>query len=337
MDYIIETVDLTKEFRLFKRREGLRGAVLDLFQRDYRILKAVDNLNLQVKRGDMIGFIGANGAGKSTTIKMLTGVLVPTSGKIKVNGFVPYQEREQYVRQIGVVFGQRSQLWWDLAVIESLRLLGQIYRVPDSLLEKRIADFADRLSLSSFLHTPVRKLSLGQRMRSELAAALIHRPPLIFLDEPTIGLDVVAKNEIRSFLQEVNREDGTTIFLTTHDLGDIEALCQRVVIIDQGKKIYDGDLDNLRQQFGRERQLRIELEQPIASTDWQEICGQLPVRWQAQDGGRIWNGSFAEQEVTIAAILQPILNRLPVLDIKIEETPIEEIVADIYRQGGLAE
>ncbi|AVX20916.1 MULTISPECIES: ATP-binding cassette domain-containing protein [Carboxydocella] len=336
MDYIIETVNLTKEFRLFKRREGLWGAVLDLFQRDYRILRAVDNLNLQVKRGEIIGFIGANGAGKSTTIKMLTGVLVPSSGRLLVNGFTPYQERERYVRQIGVVFGQRSQLWWDLAVIESLRLLGQLYRVPDSLLEKRIADFADRLSLSSFLHTPVRKLSLGQRMRSELAAALIHRPPLIFLDEPTIGLDVVAKNEIRRFLQEVNREDGTTIFLTTHDLGDIEALCQRVVIIDQGRKIYDGNLDNLRQQFGRERQLRIELEQPVAPIVWQEICGHLPVRWQAQDEGRIWNGSFVEQEVTTAAILQPILNRLPVLDIKIEETPIEEIVADIYRQGGLA-
>ncbi|MFZ5626225.1 MAG: ABC transporter ATP-binding protein [Bacillota bacterium] len=336
MDYIIETVNLTKEFRLFKRREGLWGAVLDLFQRDYRILRAVDNLNLQVKRGEIIGFIGANGAGKSTTIKMLTGVLVPSSGRLLVNGFTPYQERERYVRQIGVVFGQRSQLWWDLAVIESLRLLGQLYRVPDSLLEKRIADFADRLSLSSFLHTPVRKLSLGQRMRSELAAALIHRPPLIFLDEPTIGLDVVAKNEIRRFLQEVNREDGTTIFLTTHDLGDIEALCQRVVIIDQGRKIYDGKLDNLRQQFGRERQLRIELEQPVAPIVWQEICGHLPVRWQTQDEGRIWNGSFVEQEVTTAAILQPILNRLPVLDIKIEETPIEEIVADIYRQGGLA-
>ncbi len=250
MATIIEARGLAKEFKVFQRREGVGGAFRDLFKRDYSILKAVDAINFSVEKGEMVGYIGANGAGKSTTIKMLTGILVPTAGFIEVNGFVPYKDRKEYTRDIGVVFGQRSQLWWDIAVIESYQLLAKIYRVPKEVYKKRLDHFIAILDLGPLLHTPVRKLSLGQRMRCELAGALIHNPSVLFLDEPTIGLDVLAKVKIREFLKEINNEFKTTVILTTHDLGDIEALCSRVALIDKGKMLYDDELKLLRQQWG---------------------------------------------------------------------------------------
>lgn len=249
---IIEARGLTKEFKIFRRREGVVGAFKDLFKRQYQTLKAVDDIDFVVDRGELLGYIGANGAGKSTTIKMLTGILVPTSGQLQVNGFCPHRNREKYTRGIGVVFGQRSQLWWDLAVIESFRLLQRIYRVAEVDFQKRLLRFEDILDIGEYLHLPVRKLSLGQRMRCELAAALLHNPALLFLDEPTIGLDVLAKANIREFLKEVNQTLETTIILTTHDLGDIEAMCSRVAIIDQGKMLYVGSLDQLKSKWGEE-------------------------------------------------------------------------------------
>ncbi len=249
---IIEAKGLTKEFKIFRRREGVVGAFRDLFTRQYQVLKAVDNIDFVVRQGELVGYIGANGAGKSTTIKMMTGILVPTSGHLQVNGFCPHRNREKYTRGIGVVFGQRSQLWWDLAVIESFRLLQRIYRVSEVDFQQRLHRFEDILDIGDYLHLPVRKLSLGQRMRCELAAALLHNPTLLFLDEPTIGLDVLAKANIRDFLKEVNQTLETTIILTTHDLGDIEALCSRVAIIDQGKMLYDGSLDQLRAHWGED-------------------------------------------------------------------------------------
>lgn len=249
---IIKAKGLTKEFKLFNRREGVYGAFKDLFHREYKILRAVDAIDFSVKKGEMIGYIGANGAGKSTTIKMLTGILVPTAGTVEVNGFCPYREREKYTRGIGVVFGQRVQLWWDIAVIESLKLLRRIYNVSPGDFQQRLERFDEILELKSFLHLPVRKLSLGQRMRCELVAALLHNPSVLFLDEPTIGLDVLAKAKIRDFLKEINQEQKTTILLTTHDLGDIEALCPRVAIVDKGRMLYDGSLDSLLAQWGHE-------------------------------------------------------------------------------------
>ncbi|KNZ70991.1 ABC transporter [Thermincola ferriacetica] len=248
---IIETEKLTKEFKVFNRREGLLGAVYDLFSRRYHTVKAVHELDFTVEEGEMVGYIGANGAGKSTTIKMLTGILTPTSGKVMVNGYSPFKEREKCTRGIGVVFGQRSQLWWDIAVIESFKLLRRIYEVPEKAFRRRLADFTEILDLGPLLNLPVRKLSLGQRMRCELAAALLHNPPLLFLDEPTIGLDVLAKEKIRDFLKRINKEENTTILLTTHDLGDIEALCPRVAIIDHGRMIYDGTLESLLKRWGQ--------------------------------------------------------------------------------------
>ena len=218
------------------------GSIQNLFVRDYKTVSAVDSVNFSIERGEMVGYIGPNGAGKSTSIKMLTGILVPSSGEIRVNGFVPFRQRRQYVKTIGVVFGQRTQLWWDIAVVESFKLLRRIYDVPQRDFDARMERFDEILGIRDYLHTPVRKLSLGERMRCDLAAALLHNPPLLFLDEPTIGLDVVAKDHIRQFLRAINREFQTTVLLTTHDLDDIEELCRRIMIIDHGKVLYDGPL-----------------------------------------------------------------------------------------------
>lgn len=249
---LIDVRGLTKEFKIFRRREGVVGAFQDLFHREYSIMKAVDGIDFMVNKGEMVGYIGANGAGKSTTIKMLTGILVPTDGQVTVNGYIPHRDREQYTREIGVVFGQRSQLWWDIAVIESFKLLRRIYDVPKKDFNDRLKIFNEILEMDQFLHLPVRKLSLGQRMRCDLVAALLHNPSILFLDEPTIGLDVLAKAKIREFLQEINREFKTTVILTTHDLGDIEALCPRVAIIDKGKMLYDGSVDDLYREWGQD-------------------------------------------------------------------------------------
>jgi ABC-2 type transport system ATP-binding protein len=247
MKPIIEVEHLRKEFKSYSSRKGLAGAFRDLFTRQYSIIPAVDDISFQVQPGEIVGYIGENGAGKSTTIKMLTGILTPTSGHLLVNGMVPYKQREKFVRTIGVVFGQRSQLWWDIAVQESFRLLKKVYRVPDEAYKRQMDQIIEALEIGALLDKPVRKLSLGQRMRCELAAALIHNPPLLFLDEPTIGLDVLVKLNIREFLKTINREHNTTIMLTTHDISDIEALCNRVIILDAGKIIYDGSLSQLRQ------------------------------------------------------------------------------------------
>ncbi|HEX3033107.1 MAG TPA: ATP-binding cassette domain-containing protein [Bacillota bacterium] len=329
---LLEATGLKKEFRVFKRREGLTGALRDLFHREYRVLEAVKALDFRVDAGEMVGYIGANGAGKSTTIKMFTGILVPSGGELLINGFVPHRDREKYTRGIGVVFGQRSQLWWDLAVIESFRLLGRIYRIPSAVLEERISFFQDILELGNFLHHPVRKLSLGQRMRCELAAAFLHQPPLVFLDEPTIGLDVLAKAKIRQFLQEINDRQGTTILLTTHDLGDIEALCNRVAIVDQGSKVYDGSLEELRRQYGSEGLLSLELARPISKAEWLGKLSNFGVEW-TPDGEHRWVGSFSRDKVAVAQVLSEVLNTFPVTDVQFQETPIEELVGQIYRHG----
>src|SRR6201997_1231503 len=255
-DPLIFVHDLCKNFRTFRRREGVWGSIQNLFVRDYRTVAAVDRVGFAIERGEMVGYIGPNGAGKSTTIKMLTGILVPTSGEIRINGYVPCRQRRQYVKTIGVVFGQRTQLWWDIAVIESFKLLRRIYDVSQRDFDARMEHFDAILGIRDYLHTPVRKLSLGERMRCDLAAALLHNPPLLFLDEPTIGLDVVAKDHIRQFLRAINRNFQTTVLLTTHDLDDIEELCRRLMIIDHGRVLYDGPMALLKQQLLRIKQVK---------------------------------------------------------------------------------
>ena len=262
---LISVKDLCKYFRTFRRREGLWGGIQNLFFREYSTVKAVERISFTIQPGEMVGYIGPNGAGKSTTIKMLTGILVPTSGEMLSNGYVPWRQRAAYVKHIGVVFGQRTQLWWDIAVVESFKLLRKIYEVPQRDFDERMELFNHVLGISDYLHTPVRKLSLGERMRCDLAAALLHNPPILFLDEPTIGLDVVAKDHIRQFLRTINEKYQTTVLLTTHDLDDIEELCRRIMIIDHGQLLYDGPLSTLKERLLRIKQIKFALRDSDAA------------------------------------------------------------------------
>src|SRR5579883_2202514 len=292
---IIEAEGLSKAFRVARRRPGLLGSLRSVVDPQVRLVQAVQDLSLRVERGEMIGLLGPNGAGKSTTIKMLTGILTPGGGTMRVAGLNPFTQRRELAARIGVVFGQRSQLWWDLPLIDSLRLLRHLYRVPEERHNANLARLRAMLDLDEFLETPVRQLSLGQRMRGDLAAALLHDPELLYLDEPTIGLDVVAKARIREFLLSLNAERGTTILLTTHDMDDVETLCPRMLIIDHGRKLYDGTVANIRARFGGERILIAVLDAAEAAalplgSDGQPILQELPagVRQVKADGPRLW-------------------------------------------------
>ncbi len=331
MKPIIQVQDLTKEFRSSRRREGVWGAMQNLFVREQITVSAVDHVTFSIEPGEVVGYIGANGAGKSTTVKMLTGILVPTGGSILANGYVPYRDRRSYTKHIGVVFGQRTQLWWDIAVVESFKLLKEIYEVSDADYQQRLGVFSEILSLKDYLNTPVRKLSLGQRMRCDIAASLLHNPPLLFLDEPTIGLDVVAKDRIREFLKEVNRIERTTVLLTTHDLSDIEELCSRIIVIDKGKTLFDGALREMKGRLAQYNQVKFFLK------DRSQVPGVARI---ATDGIRCdriddltYLMRFDRERYSNAEIIRNIVNTLEVSDILVEEEPIEDIVKRIYLSG----
>jgi len=328
----IDVQDLRKEFKVQQSRQGLKGAFQDLFQREYKHVAAVKDISFQIPKGEICGYIGENGAGKSTTIKMLTGILVPTSGDIKVNGYVPYKEREKFVSGIGVVFGQRSQLWWDIGVIESFQLLKKVYRVSDAEYKKRMDELIERLQLAELLTRPVRKLSLGQRMRCELAAALIHNPSILFLDEPTIGLDIVVKTEIREFLKSLNQRYETTILLTTHDLQDIEALCSRVIMLDDGRIIYDGGLEELKLKWGKGKEVVLQFEQAVTLQRLRELTAGYDVAWQLEN--ELTAKVFIPQNrANVSEVLSRIVGVLQIKDIKIVETNTDDIVREIYKSG----
>ncbi|GIQ69165.1 ATP-binding cassette domain-containing protein [Xylanibacillus composti] len=330
----IDVKELRKEFRVQKNREGLGGALRDLFKREYNTVQAVKDISFQIPQGEICGYIGENGAGKSTTIKMLTGILVPTSGHLLVNGMVPYKEREKFVRGIGVVFGQRSQLWWDIGVIESFHLLRKVYRVPMEEFKPRFDELVERLQLSELLNRPVRKLSLGQRMRCELAASLLHNPSIVFLDEPTIGLDIVVKSEIREFLKEMNQKYETTILLTTHDLQDIEALCSRVIMLDDGNIIYDGGLDELKNRWGKGKEALFQFAETVTIGQLEQLTSGLPVRWKLEN--ELTARVFVPQDrANISEVLARLVSGggLNILDIKLFETGTDEIVREIYQSG----
>lgn len=331
MKPIIEVQDLAKEFRSFRRREGVWGAVQNLFVRDRITVSAVDRVNFTIAPGEVVGYIGANGAGKSTTVKMLTGILVPTSGHIVANGFVPWRDRRRYTKHIGVVFGQRTQLWWDIAVVESFKLLKEIYEVSDADYERRLGIFSEILNLKDYLNTPVRKLSLGQRMRCDIAASLLHNPPVLFLDEPTIGLDVVAKDRIRVFLKEVNRLERTTVLLTTHDLSDIEELCSRIIVIDKGKILFDGALRQMKARLAQYNQVKFLLKDrsQAAAVDRIATDGILCDRIDELT----YLMRFNRERYSNAEIIRNLVNTLEVSDILVEEEPIEDIVKRIYLRG----
>lgn len=327
----IDVENLRKNFKVQKNREGLKGALLDLFKREYREVAAVNDISFQIPRGEICGYIGENGAGKSTTIKMLTGILVPTSGHIRVNGYVPYQDREKFVRGIGVVFGQRSQLWWDIGVIESFHLLRKVYRVPEQEFKQRLDELVERLQLQDLLTRPVRKLSLGQRMRCELVASLLHNPSILFLDEPTIGLDIVVKTEIRDFLKSLNQRYETTILLTTHDLQDIEALCSRVIMLDDGNIIYDGGLEQLKAKWGKGREVHFQFAAPFRLEQLQKLTQGYEVAWSAENEyvAKIW----IPLHVNVSDVLSRIVGTADIRDLKIVETNTDDIVREIYKSG----
>jgi ABC-2 type transport system ATP-binding protein len=324
----VEAVNLVKTFRTFKRKEGLRGAIHDLFSREYITLRAVDDVSFRLEPGEMVGYIGPNGAGKSTSVKMLTGILVPSSGSVTANGYTPYRERSAYTRTIGVVFGQRTQLWWDIAVVESFRLLKEIYEVSDADYDARMAHFDEILEIKRYLHQPVRKLSLGERMRCDMAAALLHNPPLLFLDEPTIGLDLLAKESIRQFLKEVNRQFGTTVLLTTHDLADIEELCQRLMIIDHGRILFDGPLGELKRMLWRQNQIKFELKDREQGALFDAL--DLPRITRERLDDLTYRLSFDREDYTSGDVIRRVVATIDVRDIFTEEESIEDIVRRIY-------
>ncbi len=302
--------NLNKDFKVLNRHEGLKGSIKDLFSRDYKIVSAVKDVSLTVDRGEIIGYLGPNGAGKSTTIKMMTGVLEPTSGEILVNGVIPYKNRTKNAENIGVVFGQRSQLWWSLPLIESFKLLKDIYLIPEQQYKDTLELYQSLVDIEPVLHKPVRQMSLGQRTLSDILASFLHNPSIVFLDEPTIGLDVSMKDKIRELIRGLNREKNTTVILTTHDMGDVDALCRRIVIIDKGQKIYDNDIAHLKHFFGSYRTLRLK----TAAGDWEERL-------------------IDEKDTDVMEIILQRSRETKIVDIELLEISTEEVIKKIYEGG----
>lgn len=327
---MIKVENLSKEFKISKKYPGFKGALRSFFSTEYTIKKAVDDISFEINDGEIVGYIGANGAGKSTTIKMMTGILTPSSGRIIVDGVIPYENREKNAKNIGVVFGQKTQLWWDLLVSETFPLLKDIYGVSDEDYEERMNYFKEILGLDEFFLSPVRTLSLGQRMRADLAAALIHNPKIIYLDEPTIGLDVVVKESVRKAIKDINEKYGTTIILTTHDLNDIEELCNRIIIIDSGKKIYDGELEGVKEQFGYLTTIEIQLKdksniEKINFARFKDDDFKLNMK-----ESKI-NITFNKNNISSADIIGEVMKKSKVIDFNIKETSIEDIVKKMYK------
>lgn len=333
-EFMIKVENLSKEFKSNKKYPGFKGAVKSFFSREYIIKKAVDNISFEIEDGEIVGYIGANGAGKSTTIKMMTGILSPSSGTISINGLIPYEDREKNAKDIGVVFGQRTQLWWDLPLSETFSLLKDIYDVNDKDYKERMEFLNEVLEINEFILSPVRTLSLGQRMRADLAAALLHNPKIIYLDEPTIGLDVVVKEKVRSAIKEINKKYGTTVILTTHDLNDIEELCNRIIIIDNGIKIYDGSLSDIKGSYGYITTIEVQVKS-LKGNEKFDINNEMNISKENLEMKVLenkiivrFNRNFTNQ----AEIISKIISKFDILDFSIIETSIEEIIKKIYRK-----
>jgi ABC-2 type transport system ATP-binding protein len=337
---LIEAECLSKHYRILKHREGLLGTIKDLFSTDFRDVKAVEEISFQIQTGEIVGYIGPNGAGKSTTVKMLTGILKPSSGHLLLDGNIPYENRSRNAQNMGVIFGQRTQLWWDLPVIESFKILKDIYRVDDASYKRQIGLFEDLVGLKSLYAQPVRKLSLGQRMLCDIAAAFLHSPKVVLLDEPTIGLDISIKSKIRTVIRELNRTQDTTILLTTHDLGDVEALCTRLIIIDKGKIIYDGGIKRVNELFGAYRTLKVQIFQFSEGTI-ESLRTGLSGKFH-KDGSIVlentepgWTDiTIQTDEVPLLEVLNFVMTGFPVRDVRIVEVSMESVVQKVY-EGAL--
>ena len=333
---LIRLENLTKHFKLLNRHPGLGGAVRDLFSSDYRLVKAVDGISFDIEPGEIVGYIGPNGAGKSTTIKMMTGILKPTGGSVLVNGQAPYSNRIRQAQIMGVVFGQRTQLWWDLPVIESFKILKEIYKVDQKTYDQHLGMFNDLVGLNALYSQQVRTLSLGQRMLCDISASFLHNPHVVFFDEPTIGLDISVKAKIRSVIQELNRMRNTTIVLTTHDLGDVEALCRRIIILDKGKILYDGDIKKVTALFGAYRTLKLQIRDFNAST-LAELQEKLEKKFGPKSGitvasvEELWTDVTVDQARTpLSGVLNSVMTSFPVDDVRIVEISMEAVVRKVY-------
>lgn len=318
---VIETKNLSRDFKVAERDGGF---LAHLFKRKYKIIHAVKNINFSIKPGELVGFIGPNGAGKSTTIKMMSGILVPSSGEIKVLGNIPHKKRKQNASKIGVVFGQRSQLWWDLPVYDTFLLLKKIYNISAEVFNKNMKVFEQRLDIKSFYKQPVRQLSLGQRMRADIAASLLHDPEIIFLDEPTIGLDVVVKKQIREFIKEINSERNVTVILTTHDMRDIEEICDRIIMIDKGTVVLDMPVADVSGKLGGALRSVI--------VDFEEIPDKfaIPNVTILDRKGPRWTFSFSSNEITVGQFISKVAANYSVIDISIKKAEIEDVIREIY-------
>lgn len=327
---LIRAEHLVKEYRRPTRQSGRFAAVRTLFTRETTVTHAVEDVSFSIDAGEIVGYLGPNGAGKSTTIKMLAGILVPTSGTCEVAGIVPWEDRAANAMNIGVVFGQRSQLWWDLPLEESLHLIGRMYRVEPERFRRQREMLVELLDMQPFLQTPVRQLSLGQRMRGDLAAAVLYEPPVLFLDEPTVGLDVIAKERMRSFIEQVNREKRTTVLLTTHDLDDVERLCKRIIIIDAGRVLFDGEAADLKRRYAPTRLLDVVVDGG-ALRQLAAVAASLP----AGVGTISHDGMKATFEIDpgvipVAEVIADVSARVPVVDLGVREPPLEGIIREIY-------
>lgn len=324
-DTIIDVQSIGKTYKVAKRRTGFKGAVLNIVHPEYERRKAVDNISFRIREGEMVGFIGPNGAGKSTTVKMLSGILYPDSGSIHIAGYIPYKQRKEYVANIGVVFGQKSQLSWDLSPMDSYEVLKHIYKIPEKRYRDNIERFTELLDMKNFIDQPVRQLSLGQRMRADIAAALLHSPKIVFFDEPTIGIDVVGKEKIRSFIKELNKTDNVTMIFTTHDMQDIEKTCERLIIIDDGRKLYDGSLENIKSSYVSSRIMEVEFEELPERINISDVkvCDVENNRMKKLI-------TFDTGSVSVNVLMSQLLDNYNIKDISVKEPEIDAIIRDIY-------
>lgn len=320
---MIELKNITKTYKIAQRDSGLKNAFKSCFKRDYKIIKALDDVSFKINEGEMVGYIGPNGAGKSTTIKIMCGILTPDSGKCIINGYIPYKDRKEYVKNIGVVFGNRSALWWDVPVEDSFDLIKDIYQVPDDKYKKQKEMLIEMLNISEIIKRPTRQLSLGQRMRCEIAAAFLHDPKIVFLDEPTIGLDSTSKIAVRNFIKDINKQRNTTIILTTHDTGDISALTKRIILIGQGKVLLDGSFNGLIKQYSSK----------ILNVKYKGDLSSLPIGMNVleknEDEVKI---EVDENSIKLADSIVYLTNKIEVLDLEVKNTAVDNIVANLYKE-----
>ena len=322
---IITVKHISKSFKISKREAGIKNAIKSFFKRKYQIINSLEDINFSIKEGEIVGYIGPNGAGKSTTIKIMAGILVPTSGECTVNGYIPWKDRKKYVKNIGVVFGQRSGLWWDVPPIDSFELLKDIYEIPQAEYEKKLSELKEYLNLDDILNIPTRQLSLGQRMRCEIASALLHNPKVLFLDEPTIGLDAVSKLALRKCIKQINEKTNITIILTTHDMQDIEALTKRIILIGKGKILYDGSLKKIKNKYNGNKKINIKFKYTNKKIKLQNA----DIVEQTEETASI---VLKNKDESMANILNELTSQVEVVDMNIEEMSTDDIIAKLYNE-----